>query len=131
MLAAQALAERVARDQRFELADEVAVPPEQEIGFEPPLERVDPKLLEPCRLRRRERLRHELRERRPAPELERGPEIGRRLAGPAGVEARAGLRYEPLEAVEVERRPAPAGASSRAGACAAVPGASTLRSFET
>src|SRR5262245_23360685 len=92
----------MARDERFELAREIAVPPEQEICFEPALERVHPQLLEPRALRLREGLRRELGERRPAPQLERLPIGGRRVVWATGVEARTRLGGETLEALEVE-----------------------------
>src|SRR5262245_43264326 len=92
----------MARDERLQLADEIAVPPEAEVRLEPPLERAHPELLEPRALRLRERLRCELGERGAAPELERGPVACRRLLRAAGVEARARLGREPLEAVQVE-----------------------------
>src|SRR5581483_12332134 len=98
--APQPLPQRLAGDERLELAGEVLVPPEREVGVEPPLERVQAQLLEPRALRRRERLGRELRERRPAPQLERGPEARRGLPGAPGVEALTRLRDEPLEAVE-------------------------------
>ena len=59
------------RDERLELADDVAVPPELEVGLDPLLERGDAKLLQPSDLGLRELLERELGERGPTPELER------------------------------------------------------------
>src|SRR5438093_2112301 len=92
----------MAPDERLELADEIAVPPEQKVGFEPALKRVDPKLLEPRSLRRCERLRRELRGRRPTPQLERCAKAGGCLLRSTGFETGPSLRNEALEAVQVE-----------------------------
>src|SRR5262249_5960530 len=102
LLAPQALAQRIAGDQRLELTDEIAVAPELQIGFDPLFKRMHPELLEPGRLGRRERLRRELGERRAAPQLERRAEALRGLLGATGVEARARRRRDALEAVQVE-----------------------------
>ena len=89
------------RDERLQLADERAVPAEREIGVDPVLERGEPELLEPVRLRPRERLVREVGERRAAPERERlaaaAPTRSRRLrpraaAGPRRTAGRTGRR---------------------------------------
>ena len=110
-LAAERLAERVLSDQRLELADDVAVPPELEIRLDPLLERDESKLLEPSDLGLRELLERELGERRAAPELERACEELAPLLGACA--ARVPEReLEPLrvdllgcDAEDVSRRP--------------------------
>src|SRR5581483_5186176 len=101
VLRAEALAQRVLRDERLELADHVAVPTEREAGLQPPPERVQAQLLEPRLLAARERLR-ELRERTAAPERERVGEKFARGRGVAAGERAAGRGDRPLEADEVE-----------------------------
>ena len=61
-------------DERLELADDVAVSAELEVGVDPLLERDEPQLLEPADLRLREVVERELRERRASPERERADE---------------------------------------------------------
>ena len=70
-LTAEALAERVALDERLELTDQLVVPSEREVGVDPLLERGQTELLEPSDLRLGERLVREVGEGRPAPERER------------------------------------------------------------
>jgi hypothetical protein len=88
--------------QRLELADQVGLPAAREVGVDPLLERRQPQLLEPHDLGLRERLVGEVRERRAAPERERGAQlVGRtRRLGPACLAA------QPLEDGEVELVPA-------------------------
>ncbi len=62
------------RDQLLELADELAVSPEREIGVDPILERRQSKLPEPDDLGLRKRLPGEITERRSAPERKRRPQ---------------------------------------------------------
>ncbi len=71
LLAAERLAKRMLGDERLELAHDVTVPAELEIGLDPFLESVDSKLLETADLRLGELLEGELRERRASPERER------------------------------------------------------------
>ncbi len=101
-LRAEALSERLARDQRFELPDELGVPAERHFGLDPFLERRQAQLLEPGPLAPGERRGRELRERRPAPEPERLPQAVRRRLRPPFRQRRAPLGHETLEAVEVE-----------------------------
>ena len=96
-LPAEALAERVLADERLQLADDVGVRAELEVGLDAcPRAR-------PCRSssRLRSRLREllvgELRERRPAPEAERALEEVAPLLG-----RRAPRSEHPLEAVRVD-----------------------------
>ena len=70
VLQAEALAKRVLGDQRFELADHVAVMAEREVGLDPLLERGQAELLETRALVPGERLR-DLGQRGPAPERKR------------------------------------------------------------
>jgi hypothetical protein len=58
-------------DDASELADEVGMPAQREVGLDPLLEGAQPQLVEPCDLRRRERLVGELVQRRPPPHRER------------------------------------------------------------
>jgi hypothetical protein len=112
----QPLAQRMARDLRLELADQVGAAAEREIGLDPVLERRQPLLLEPCDLRLGERLVGQLREGRPAPQRKGLPEAlggGRRVTG---VERGATLGGQRLEAVGVELPgPDPEQVSARLG----------------
>ena len=62
------------RDERLELADDVAVAAELEVGVDPLLDRDEAQLLEPADLRLRQVVERELGERRAAPERERADE---------------------------------------------------------
>src|SRR5262249_3667941 len=73
-LSAQALAQRVLCDERFELRHEADVEPGLELGLDAVFDRVQPELLEPPDLALRERLVGHVRQRWPAPELERAPQ---------------------------------------------------------
>ena len=84
MLGAKPLPQRMLGDQRLELADDVALMPERELGLDPQLDRGQAKLLEPRALVPGERLR-ELGQRGAAPERER-------LAQPLGRVLRIALR---------------------------------------
>ena len=98
-LAAQPLAMRMLRDQRLQLADELGVPAQRQVGLDPLLERRQPQLLEPAALDPRERLLAELRQRRAAPQRQRLAQQPRRTLG-VGV---ARLGDEPLEARQVDQ----------------------------
>ena len=84
----EALPQRVLAERGREPADEVDVPAIGELALEPPFERGEAQLLEPCDLALRERLEGEVRERRAAPQRQR------LLV--------ALLPEQPLEAVQVE-----------------------------
>ena len=71
-LTAERLAQRMLAGEPLELADHVAVQPELELGVDALADHDEPKLLEPSDLRLREVVECELRERRPAPQRERG-----------------------------------------------------------
>ena len=94
-LAPQALPQRVLRDQRLELADELSAAAELEVGVDPLLERLQAQLLEPADLGLGERLEGEVGERWAAPQRERLAEQLRPLVPPAGL----CLGDEALEAV--------------------------------
>lgn len=99
-LAAQALAQRMRGDEPLELADEVVVFAEREVGVDPILERGQPSLFEALRFRGRERFEREIRKRRAAPQRERlVQESGRR----GGIGALL-VSDELLEAEEVDPR---------------------------
>ena len=102
-LAAQALAQRMARDQQLELADEVGGAAECEVGLDAVLERGELQLLQARALDARERLGGELGQRRAAPERECRPEaLG--SGGRVGLSERRPPRAgELLEAAQVER----------------------------
>ena len=102
MLGAKTLAQRVLGDQRLELADDVALMPERELGLDPQLDRGQAKLLEPRALVPGERLR-ELGQRGAAPERERaGPAARSRSPDRPATSALAGVGDRALEAGEVE-----------------------------
>jgi hypothetical protein len=96
----QPLAQRVLGNERVEPAVHLTVAARLEIALERELERGEAKLLEPPCLGHRERLVHEVGERRSAPERER-PVRG--LTGAAVVVASRGLGEEPLEPGRVHR----------------------------
>ena len=84
-LAAERLAQRVLADERLELADHVAVPPELEIGVDALPQRDEPELLEAADLRLREVL--EARTRRAAGRARARARAGGARAAPAAVAA--------------------------------------------
>ena len=86
-------------DERLEFGDEIAVPTEPELEFDPLAHDGEPKLLEPRDLGAGELLEGELLERRPAPETQRLPQQRERFLR---VVARARLGDERLEAVTVQ-----------------------------
>ena len=67
-------------DQRLQLADELAVPAERQLGLDPLLQRGQPQRVEPPTLHPCERLR-EVRERGAAPEPQRFPQQRRGASG--------------------------------------------------
>jgi hypothetical protein len=101
-LAAETLAERLARHQLLQLGDHRSVPAEREIGVDPLLCRRKARLLEPRAGVPSELLRLELREGGPAPELERLSQRSRGLLRLAGIELLRALADEELETIEVE-----------------------------
>ena len=77
LVAAQTFAQRVARDQRLELGDQLLVAAERELGVDPLLERYQPQLLETRRLGLGEGLEGEVGKGCAAPRRERLAERGR------------------------------------------------------
>ena len=96
---AHALAQRVLGHQRPQLADQVGVAAARELRAHPLLDRLHPQLLQPRDLALREVVEAVVGERRPAPQLERGLQVGGgrvRVLGPRALE-------QVLEAVRVDR----------------------------
>ena len=86
----------------FQLADEVGVAAEREVGFDSPLDCSQPQLLQPGARSTRERRGGELGERRPAPQPDRlAQEVGGAL-WIAGGECEVALGHQALESVEIE-----------------------------
>ena len=108
-LGVEALAQRLLRDQLLEAGDHLVVAPGGELGVDRELDRAQVKLLEPADLGGCERLRGDVGERRPAPELERGTGRAVRLCG-AGRRSRAPPRPG---ARTGSRRRRPPGAEAR------------------
>ena len=77
----EALAQRVLGDEPLELADDVAVATELEIGVDPLRERGEAELVQPPDLRLREVLERELARARSPPQLERAHELLAALLG--------------------------------------------------
>ena len=90
-------------DEAFELADDLGVTAEREIGFEAQLERSQPQLLEPADLVAGERLVLELRKGWAAPQPERLPQQVAGLLGGALAEALAAPLEQAVEPRQVER----------------------------
>ncbi len=103
-LAPRALPERVRRDERVQLLEDVRVMPEGEVGLDPVLERREAQLLEPIGGLRRERLADEIREGRSAPLGERVPQQLRTAGEIARRDRPAARGRAGLEAEEIERR---------------------------
>ena len=98
----QALAERVLCNERLELADQLVVAGQREVGVDPQLDRGHPDFLEPGNGGLGEALVDEVRERRTSPQRQRVAQPLRRVGRePAGEHAPA-LVDQPLEALEVE-----------------------------
>ena len=99
----QAFAERVLGDECLELADQLIVAPEREVGVDPKLDRCQPDLVEPGDGRLGEALVGEVSERPAPPERQRVAEPLRRVGCQAASEQAPSLVHQPLEAVEIER----------------------------
>ncbi len=109
-LRAQPLSERLLRDQLLELADELAVSAEREIGVDPVLERCQSKLPEAHDLGLCKRLPRQIGERRAAPERKRraqavrtGNRVTRRERGTSFVAEPSEL--EEVDALRLDREP--------------------------
>ena len=74
---AQPFPEWIVHDEGLELRAQLAVPSQREVGRDPLLERLQPKLVQPVGLTLDERFVSKLGERRAAPERERLAEVGR------------------------------------------------------
>ena len=101
-LPAQALAQRVLRRERLELADELRRAATSEVRLDPALQRGEVELLEALRLPRCERLR-ELAQRRTAPQRERLAQASGGRARVTRRECRTPFPGEAQEAIQVER----------------------------
>lgn len=93
------LAQRVAEDERFELADERRVAPERDVGVEPILEARQPQLLQPPGLGLGERLA-ELGEGRAPPQCKRVAQLASRSCGCCRLEGGAAGVAEELGSKE-------------------------------
>ena len=101
-LPVQALAQRVHRDQRLELADDVGVTAQRQVGLDPVFGRAEPELLQPPGLHLRERLAAEVAEGGAAPELKRRAQARGSRSRLVRRELAAALPDQPLEPVRVE-----------------------------
>ena len=99
---AQPLPQRVGSGQLLQLADQLAVPAEGQVGVDPVLQGGQPLLLQPDDVPARERLGGEVGEGRSAPQLQRLAQQPGRQGVLAGGQAPAPLGGQPLEAVEVQ-----------------------------
>jgi hypothetical protein len=100
-LGAEVLAERMLRDQRLELGDQLAGSPEGEVGLEAALQRRETKLVQARGFGRESVLMEDVLERLAAPEAEGLPEqLGR--SGGIVVERRSRGAREALEPVRIE-----------------------------
>ena len=100
--AVQSFAQRLADHQRVQLADHVGVAPGGEVLADRLLDRREPQLLQPADLERRERLRGDVVERRPAPQRER---VARRARGDEALEA-ADVEIAPIAEPQLVAAPA-------------------------
>ena len=102
-LAPAAFAERLERDRRLELADQVGMPAERQIRFDAFFERDRPPLLQARRLPASERLRRKLAERWTPPERERMTEGCRRAHSIHPRHRRPCAFHGLLELIDVDR----------------------------
>jgi hypothetical protein len=91
----------VLRDERLELADELVLPTEPELGFDPVLEGRQPELFEPDDLALGEGVVAKVGERGAAPQGQGLGEQLRRLAVGLPTQRRGALAGEPLEPVRI------------------------------
>ena len=73
-LPTQPFPERVPRDQRLQLPDQLLGATQRELGVETPRQHLQPQLLELVRRRAQQRRRPQSFQRRPPPQIERVPE---------------------------------------------------------
>ena len=100
-------------DEPFELADEIGVAAESEVGLDSLLERAETELLQPRCLGFRERLIGELVQRWASPESQGVAQDPCSVLGPADSERLLAVRDQRFEAAR-RSRPARPGAGSRA-----------------
>ena len=103
LLAAQPLAQRMLANERVELAGDLGVPAAGEVGVDPLAQAVEPEIVEPRDLGLREALVGDVRERRPAPQVDCPPQRVRRVPRLAARELLAPERKTLLELLGVER----------------------------
>ena len=112
-LAAEPLTERVLPHERLELAGDLGVPPEGEVGVDALAEAAEAEVVEPGDLGLGEALVADVGERRAAPQAERVPQRLRGLVRLAGGELLPSTPEVVLEEVGVERaRPQPDGVAA-------------------
>ena len=115
-LRAHPLPVRVRRREPLELADQLRVAAERQVGVEAVLDRGQAQLLQPGDVGLERGLESEVAERGPAPEREGARERRRGRLGPAGAKLRPRIAHRVLEAMEVEPRRSPGAARSQASA---------------
>ncbi len=101
-LCAQTLAQRLSRDECFELGHQLVVTAERELGLEAVFQRRDVEFVEPCDLVLREPLVRQIRQRRAVPECKCRVQTVQRVGVITGRQGCPALGEEPLEAVAVE-----------------------------
>jgi hypothetical protein len=102
VLLAETLAVRIVADETLERGNELDLAAERELGVGEELACPQPALLEPARLRFRQRLARQVGEWRAAPQLERCSEVGGGVVCLSGRELVAAASNEALEALQVE-----------------------------
>ena len=98
----QPLAQRVLGNQRLQLANNVGVMAEREIGFDPVLDDAGPQVLQPGDLHLRERLIAEIGQRGATPQGQRLAEVRRRLLGRVRRQRLPPLPGQALEPVHID-----------------------------
>src|SRR5580765_545816 len=99
---AQPLPVRMLGDQRLQLADQLQVAAEREIGLDPPLQRRQPEILQASRFRTCKRLVPDVGQRRTTPAPERLTEDAPRPPGSTLREQQAALLEKTLEPLSIE-----------------------------
>jgi hypothetical protein len=102
-LSPRPFSQRVLGHEALELADQVGVAPQREVGLDPFLERPEAQLSQPCDFGPGERLVGELVQRPPAPQTQRVPQHPGGLCGLAGGERPSPLVEQRLEPARVDR----------------------------
>ena len=130
-LPVQALAQRVHRDQCLELADDVGVAAEGQVGLDPVFDRAEPELLQPPGLHLRERLAAEVAEGGAAPEPKRRAQARGRRSRLVRRELAPALPDQPLEPARVQLAVVDHAGSTHPAGSAARASRGALRSRET